>query len=70
MSGGIAQWYDDTLYISSMGQGIAAHLANAGVPSVLYDIVPRDLPEGGDRRVTAREGIKKAQKLKPYAKQA
>ncbi|MDG1483245.1 MAG: 3-hydroxyacyl-CoA dehydrogenase/enoyl-CoA hydratase family protein [Myxococcota bacterium] len=48
-----------------MGQGIAAHLANAGVPSVLYDIVPRDLPEGGDRSVTARQGIKKAQKLKP-----
>jgi 3-hydroxyacyl-CoA dehydrogenase len=48
-----------------MGQGIAAHLANAGVPSVLYDIVPRDLPEGGDRSITAREGIQKAQKLKP-----
>ena len=24
MSGGIAQWYANTLYISSMGQGIAA----------------------------------------------
>ena len=24
MSGGIAQWYENTLYISSMGQGIAA----------------------------------------------
>merc|ERR1712194_429398 len=24
MNGGIAQWYDNTLYISSMGQGIAA----------------------------------------------
>ena len=29
-----------------MGQGIAAHLANAGVPSVLYDIVPGNLPDG------------------------
>ena len=48
-----------------MGQGIAAHLANAGIPSVLYDIVPKDLPEGGDRRVTARKGIVNAKKLKP-----
>ena len=24
-----------------MGQGIAAHLANAGIPSVLFDIVPQ-----------------------------
>ena len=50
-----------------MGQGIAAHLANAGVPSVLYDIIPRDLPEGGDRRITARKAIVTAQKLKPAA---
>jgi 3-hydroxyacyl-CoA dehydrogenase len=48
-----------------MGQGIAAHLANAGIPSVLYDIVPRDLPEGGDRRALARDGIKKATKSRP-----
>ena len=48
-----------------MGQGIAAHLANAGVPSVLYDIVPRDLPEGGDRSALARGGIANAKKLKP-----
>ncbi|MFT4975674.1 MAG: 3-hydroxyacyl-CoA dehydrogenase, partial [Myxococcota bacterium] len=50
-----------------MGQGIAAHLANAGVPSVLFDIVPRDLPEGGDRSALARDGIKKATKLRPAA---
>lgn len=50
-----------------MGQGIAAHLANAGIPSVLYDMVPRDLPEGGDRRKLAREGIQKATKIKPAA---
>ncbi|MEL6342794.1 MAG: 3-hydroxyacyl-CoA dehydrogenase NAD-binding domain-containing protein [Myxococcota bacterium] len=48
-----------------MGQGIAAHLANAGVPSVLFDIVPRDLPEGGDRRKLARDGIKNAVKSRP-----
>ncbi len=32
-----------------MGQGIAAHLANAGVASVLVDIVPRDLPDGANK---------------------
>ena len=26
-----------------MGQGIAAHLANAGIPSYLFDIVPGEL---------------------------
>jgi len=29
-----------------MGGGIAAHLANAGIPSLLLDIVPPDLPLG------------------------
>ena len=50
-----------------MGQGIAAHLANAGVPSVLFDIVPRDLPEGTPRSKLAIDGIKNATKLKPAA---
>ncbi len=50
-----------------MGQGIAAHLANAGVPSVLFDIVPRDLPEGAPRSKLAIDGIKNATKLKPAA---
>jgi 3-hydroxyacyl-CoA dehydrogenase len=50
-----------------MGQGIAAHLANAGVPSVLYDIVPRDLPEGAPRSKLAIDGLKNATKLKPAA---
>lgn len=45
-----------------MGQGIAAHLANAGIPSVLFDILPRD---GGDRRKIAKDGILNAQKSKP-----
>src|SRR5713101_2590388 len=30
----------------TMGSRIAAHLANAGVPCVLLDIVPPDLPAG------------------------
>lgn len=50
-----------------MGQGIAAHLANAGVPSVLFDIVPRDLPPGTPRSVLAINGLKNAVKLKPAA---
>lgn len=49
-----------------MGQGIAAHLANAGIPSVLYDIVPGDAGEG-NRSKLAVDGIKNATKLKPAA---
>ena len=48
-----------------MGQGIAAHLANAGIPSILFDMVPRDLPEGGDRSLLARKGIQTALKASP-----
>ncbi|MGA6994151.1 MAG: 3-hydroxyacyl-CoA dehydrogenase NAD-binding domain-containing protein, partial [Candidatus Deferrimicrobiaceae bacterium] len=32
-----------------MGSGIAAHLANAGIPSLMLDIVPPSLT-GGDRK--------------------
>ena len=35
-----------------MGAGIAAHLANAGVESLLYDIVPKE----GERNALARKG--------------
>ncbi len=57
-----------------MGATLAAHLANAGIPTVLLDIVP---PEGsgvkGDptdesfRSAFAREGIQRALKAKPAA---
>ena len=47
-----------------MGQGIAAHLANAGIPSVLFDIVPKD---ASDRSQLAIAGIKNASKLRPAA---
>jgi 3-hydroxyacyl-CoA dehydrogenase len=50
-----------------MGQGIAAHLANAGIPSVLFDMVPRDLPAGAPRSKLAIEGIQNLGKLKPKA---
>jgi 3-hydroxyacyl-CoA dehydrogenase len=47
-----------------MGQGIAAHLANAGIPSLLFDIAPK---EGADPRALARAGILNVTKLKPPA---
>ena len=49
-----------------MGTGIACHLANAGVESLLYDIVPSDA--GDDpvaRRGLAMKAIKAATKAKP-----
>ena len=46
-----------------MGQGIAAHLANAGIPSLLYDMVPAE----GSRSELAVRGIENAKKLKPAA---
>ena len=45
-----------------MGTGIAAHLANAGIESLLFDIVPKDAT---DREVLARKGIEVARSLKP-----
>ncbi len=48
-----------------MGQGIAAHLANAGIPSVLFDMVPRDLPAGAPRSGLALAGITAMKKSRP-----
>lgn len=48
-----------------MGAQIAAHLANAGVPTLLLDIVPRDQPD--DRNKIARAGFEAAKKAKPAA---
>ena len=45
-----------------MGQGISAHLANAGIPSLLFDIPPK---EGSDVRAVAKAGIANLAKLKP-----
>ncbi len=47
-----------------MGQGIAAHLANAGISSLLFDIPPK---EGADPRAVAKAGVANVQKLKPAA---
>ncbi len=43
----------------TMGAGIAAHLANAGVPCLLLDILPADLPrgQGDDPRARSRLAI-------------
>lgn len=52
-----------------MGQGIAAHLANAGIDSLLYDIPPAALSgqERADPRAVAKAGIANLPKLKPAA---
>jgi len=59
-----------------MGAQIAAHLANAGVPTLLLDIVPRSetrpsesVPAQGsqDRNAIARAGLEAAKKAKPAA---
>src|SRR6266404_2693125 len=49
----------------TMGAQIAAHLANAGVPTLLLDIVPKDAPD--DRNKIARAGFEAAKKSKPAA---
>jgi 3-hydroxyacyl-CoA dehydrogenase len=54
----------------TMGSRIAAHLANAGLPCILLDIVPPDLKPGapaGDRNKIVRAGLDAAKKSKPAA---
>jgi 3-hydroxyacyl-CoA dehydrogenase len=54
----------------TMGSRIAAHLANAGLPCILLDIVPADLKPGapaGDRNKIVRAGLEAAKKSKPAA---
>ncbi len=49
-----------------MGSGIAAHIANAGIPVYLLDIVPQSVKDsGGDRSVIAKGAIEKMQKTDP-----
>lgn len=53
-----------------MGSGIAAHLANAGIPCILMDIVPPNLTEEEKTKPEARNrfainGIENAKKFKP-----
>jgi 3-hydroxyacyl-CoA dehydrogenase len=54
----------------TMGARIAAHFANAGLPCILLDIVPPNLPAGapaGERNKIVRAGLEAARKSKPAA---
>jgi len=54
----------------TMGSRIAAHFANAGLPCVLLDIVPPNLPAGApaaERNKIVRGGLDAAKKSKPAA---
>src|SRR5437667_12374568 len=62
----------------TMGAQIAAHLANAGIPTLLLDIVPRELTADEQakgltaeskevRNRIARAGLEAAKKAKPAA---
>jgi 3-hydroxyacyl-CoA dehydrogenase len=54
----------------TMGSRIAAHFANAGLPCILLDIVPPNLPPdapAGDRKKIVRAGLDAAKKSKPAA---
>ncbi|MFZ0752048.1 MAG: 3-hydroxyacyl-CoA dehydrogenase NAD-binding domain-containing protein, partial [Pyrinomonadaceae bacterium] len=63
----------------TMGAQIAAHLANAGIPTVLLDIAPQDASSGSseaetrplgrvhDQNAIARAGYEAAKKAKPAA---
>jgi 3-hydroxyacyl-CoA dehydrogenase len=46
-----------------MGSGIAAQVANAGIPVILFDIIPKDA--GDDRSKLAKGAIEKALKTDP-----
>ena len=53
-----------------MGSGIAAHLANAGIPTLLLDIVPPNLTDAEKGQRAARDrfaagGLEKALKSRP-----
>jgi 3-hydroxyacyl-CoA dehydrogenase len=51
----------------TMGAAIAAHLANAGVPVTLLDIIPKDAPPGDKdaRNKIVKEGWERCLKAKP-----
>jgi 3-hydroxyacyl-CoA dehydrogenase len=54
----------------TMGSRIAAHFANAGLPCILLDIVPPDLPAdaaASERNKIVRAGLEAAKKSKPAA---
>jgi len=51
-----------------MGSGIAAHIANAGIPVVLLDIVPKSATNGdSDRSAIAKGALERLKKADPAA---
>src|SRR5436190_23424495 len=48
----------------TMGAGIAAHLANAGIPTLLLDIAPPDA-DANDRNSIVKSLFEASKKLKP-----
>ncbi|MGB7435988.1 MAG: 3-hydroxyacyl-CoA dehydrogenase NAD-binding domain-containing protein, partial [Candidatus Acidiferrum sp.] len=50
----------------TMGARIAAHFANAGLPCLLLDIVPKDAAPGERNKIVAA-GLEAAKKSKPPA---
>src|SRR5437016_12455854 len=50
----------------TMGARIAAHLANAGVPAYLFDLVPPDADVPARNKIAAA-GLEAARKSKPAA---
>src|SRR4029077_17704743 len=50
----------------TMGARIAAHFANAGLPCLLLDIVPKDAVPGERNKIVAA-GLEAAKKSKPAA---
>jgi 3-hydroxyacyl-CoA dehydrogenase len=54
----------------TMGSRIAAHFANAGLPCILLDVVPPNVPAGApaaERNKIVRAGLEAAKKSKPAA---
>ena len=49
----------------TMGAGIAAHLSNAGIPTLLLDIAPRGEEGATDRNQIVKSLFDAAKKLKP-----
>lgn len=52
-----------------MGSGIAAHLANIGIPSLLLDIVPRELTDGEKQKDLTLEDTQVRNRLAETSKQ-
>src|SRR5271170_6457806 len=51
----------------TMGSRIAAHLANAGLPVILLDIVPPDASDAKSRNRLAAQAVETLLKAKPAA---